>query len=111
MNSYNNNIIKNTPDFLYIPPERVHHYDSQSQQSQQSKGIFDAYICKFKIAVYVSILFALLSLPIAYKILDILAKLISNNIDMIDLDTEDALPLGRLAMAIIVGLIVFILQL
>ena len=111
MNSYNNNIIKNTPDFLYVPPESVHHYDSQhSQQSQHSKGIFDAYICKFKTAVYVSILFALLSLPIAYKILDILAKLISNNVDIIDLDTEEALPLGRLAMAIIVGLIVFILQ-
>lgn len=108
MNSYNNNIIKNTPDFLYVPPERVHHYDSP--HSQQSKGVFDAYICKFKTAVYVSILFALLSLPIAYKILDILAKLISNNVDIIDLDTEEALPLGRLAMAIIVGLIVFILQ-
>jgi hypothetical protein len=107
MNSYNNNIIKNTPDFIYTPPERNQHYE----QSGQSKGIFDAYICKFKIAVYVSILFALLSLPIAYKILEILAKLISNNIELIDQDTEDALPLGRLAMSIIVGLIVFILQL
>ena len=111
MNSYNNNIIKNTPDytpdFIYTPPERNQHY----WQSQQSKGIFDAYICKFKTAVYVSILFALLSLPIAYKILEILAKLISNNIELIDPDTEDALPLGRLVMSIIVGLIVFILQL
>jgi hypothetical protein len=110
MNSYNNNIIKNTPDFIYTPPERNQHYE-QSGQSGQSKGIFDAYICKFKTAVYVSILFALLSLPIAYKILEILAKLISNNIELIDQDTEDALPLGRLAMSIIVGLIVFILQL
>jgi hypothetical protein len=105
MNSYNNNLIKNTPDFIYTPPERNQHYDNNTQL----KGIFDTYICKFKTAVYVSILFALLSLPIAYKILDILAKLISNNIDLIDPDTEDALPLGRLFMSIIVGLIVFIM--
>jgi len=26
MNSYNNNLIKNTPDFLYIPPERNQYY-------------------------------------------------------------------------------------
>lgn len=103
MNSYNNNLIKNTPDFLYIPPEKNQHYE------QQSKGFFDIYICKFKTAVYASILFALLSLPIAYKILDLLAKLISNNIDLIDNECEEAQPLGRLIMSIIFGAFIFIL--
>lgn len=102
MNSYNNNLIKNTPDFLYIPPER-------NQSYEQSKGFFDIYICKFKTAVYASILFILLSLPIAYKILDMLAKLISNNIDLIDDECEEALPLGRLIMSLIFGIFIFIL--
>jgi hypothetical protein len=102
MSSYNNNLIKNTPDFLYIPPER-------NQHVEQTNGFLDIYICKFKTAVYVSLLFALLSLPIAYKILDMIAKLISNNIELIDYECEEALPLGRLIMSIIVGIIVFIL--
>jgi hypothetical protein len=38
-----------------------------------------------------------------------IAKLISNNIDLIDYECEEALPLGRLIMSIIVGIIVFIL--
>ena len=102
MNSYNNNLIKNTPDFVYIPPER-------NQPYEQSKGFFDIYICKFKTAVYASILFIILSLPIAYKILDMLAKLISNNIDLIDDECEEALPLGRLIMSLIFGIFIFIL--
>ena len=105
MTSYNNNLIKNTPDFLYIPADRNQH----AEHSEQPKGFLDIYICKFKTAVYVALLFALLSLPIAYKILDMMAKLISNNIELIDYECEEALPLGRLIMSIIVGVITFIL--
>uniref|UniRef100_A0A6C0LFB1 Uncharacterized protein n=1 Tax=viral metagenome TaxID=1070528 RepID=A0A6C0LFB1_9ZZZZ len=96
--------IKNTPDFLYIPPER-----NISSHIENKEGFLDIYICKFKTAVYVSLVFALLSLPIAYKILDMFAKLISANIELIDYECEEALPLGRLIMSIIVGVIVFIL--
>ena len=102
MTSYNNNMIKNTPDFVYIPADR-------NQYAEQPKGFLDIYICKFKTAVYVALLFALLSLPIAYKILDMVAKLISNNIELIDYECDEALPLGRLIMSIIVGIVVFIL--
>jgi hypothetical protein len=102
MTAYNNNLIKNTPDFLYIPADR-------NQYAEQPKGFLDIYICKFKTAVYVALLFALLSLPIAYKILDMVAKLISNNIELIDYECDEALPLGRLIMSIIVGIVVFIL--
>jgi hypothetical protein len=96
--------IKNTPDFLYIPPEKVH-----LQYAENKEGFFDIYICKFKTAVYVSIVFALLSLPIAYKILDMIAKLISTNIELVDYECDEALPLGRLIMSILVGIIVFLL--
>jgi len=102
MNSYNNNLIKNTPDFLYIPPERI-------QYKEESKSLYDFYICKFKTAIYASILFVFLSLPIAYKILEMVCKLISNNIDLIDNESDEVLPLGRLIMSIIVGIIIFIL--
>ena len=102
MNSYNNNLIKNTPDFIYMPPERI-------QFKEENKSLYDYYICKFKTAIYASILFVFLSLPIAYKILDMICKLISNNIDLIDNESEDILPLGRLIMAIIVGIFIFIL--
>ena len=102
MSAYNNNLIKNTPDFVYMPADR-------NQDAEQPTGFLDIYICKFKTAVYVALLFALLSLPIAYKILDMLAKLISNNIELIDYECEEALPLGRLIMSIIVGIVVFIL--
>ena len=95
--------IKNTPDFLYIPPERY------QENGKEKDGFFDIYICKFKTAVYVSIVFALLSLPIAYKILDMIAKLISANIELVDYECDEALPLGRLIMSIIVGVIAFIL--
>lgn len=95
--------IKNTPDFLYIPPERI------QENNNNKDGFFDVYICKFKTAVYVSIVFALLSLPIAYKILDMIAKLISANIELVDYECDEALPLGRLIMSILVGIIVFIL--
>jgi len=97
--------IKTTPDFLYIPPER----NQYTSHTENKEGFLHIYICKFKTAVYVSLVFALLSLPIAYKILDMVAKLISANIELIDYECEEALPLGRLIMSIIVGIIVFIL--
>jgi hypothetical protein len=97
--------INNTPDFLYIPPERY----QENNNNKDKDGFFDIYICKFKTAVYVSIVFALLSLPIAYKILDMIAKLISANIELVDYECDEALPLGRLIMSVIVGIIAFIL--
>jgi hypothetical protein len=38
-----------------------------------------------------------------------IAKLFSNNIDLIDYECEEALPLGRLIMSIIVGIIILII--
>jgi len=79
------------------------------KQKKIQKSIIDKYICKFKTAIYGGLFFAILSLPIAYKILDMIAKLISNNIDIFDEDYNEPLPLGRFIMAIIVIIILFIL--
>ena len=100
MNTYNNDI-KYTPDFVYTPPTL--------QTKKDTESIIDKYICKFKTAIYGGLFFAILSLPIAYKILDMIAKLISNNIDIFDEDYNEPLPLGRFIMAIIVIIILFIL--
>ena len=102
MNTYNNNDIKYTPDFLYTPPSAL-------QPKKETESVMDKYICKFKTAFYGGLFFAILSLPIAYKILDMIAKLISKNIDIFDEDYNEPLPLGRFIMSIIVIIILFIL--
>jgi len=98
--SYESNYIKNTPDFVYIPPQPI--------DLSPKKNIYDIYIAKFKTAFYGSLLFVILSLPAAYKILDIVGKLFSNNVDIID-EYGEAQPLGRAIMALLVGLLLFIL--
>jgi|TARA_B100001559_G_C16285957_1_gene522874 hypothetical protein len=101
MNTYNNNI-KYTPDFVYTPPSAL-------QPKKETESIIDKYVCKFKTAFYGGLFFAILSLPIAYKILDMIAKMISNNIELFNEDYNEPLPLGRFIMSIIVIIILFIL--
>jgi hypothetical protein len=103
MNTYNNNYIKHTPDFVYTPASQLFNND------EKPKNTMDTYICKFKTAFYGALLFVLLSLPIAYKILDMFGKLISNNVELYDAEYDDPLPLGRVIMSVIVGIILFIL--
>jgi len=79
------------------------------QPKKEFDSIIDNYVCKFKTAFYGGLFFAILSLPIAYKILEMIAKLISNNIELFDEDYNEPLPLGRFIMAIIISLILFIL--
>ena len=45
MNTYNNNDIKYTPDFVYTPPSAL-------QPKKETESIMDKYICKFKTAFY-----------------------------------------------------------
>jgi len=101
MNTYNNNI-NYTPDFVYTPPKI-------EQPKKEFDSIIDNYICKFKTAFYGGLFFAILSLPIAYKILEMIAKLISNNIELFDENYNEPMPLGRFIMAIIISVILFIL--
>lgn len=98
--TYENNYIKNTPDFVYAPPQPI---DLAPQ-----KNMYEVYVAKFKTAIYGAIIFSLLSLPIAYKIMDMIGKLISNNVEIID-EYGEALPLGRAIMALLVFILLFLL--
>lgn len=98
--SYENNYIKNTPDFVYSPPQPI---DIAPQ-----KNMYEVYVAKFKTAIYGAIIFSVLSLPIAYKIMDMIGKLISNNVEIVD-EYGEALPLGRAIMALFVFILLFLL--
>jgi hypothetical protein len=74
--------------------------------SPESPGF--QYVSKFKSALYASVLFILLSHKVAYKVLDLILKVFTNSIEVID-DNENPQILGSIFMALIVGLVVFLL--
>lgn len=100
-NSNDGNEIRYTPDFVYTPAALP------MDKQKEPDSLIDKYICRFKTAIYGGIFFAILSLPIAYRILEMLAKLISNNIELFDEDYNEPLPLGRFIMAILMSIILF----
>jgi mannitol-specific phosphotransferase system IIBC component len=104
MNNYN---IKYTPDFAYTPinPNIV----MNNMIEEKQKNTYDIYVNKFKTAFYGFFLFITLSLPVAYKIIDMIAKIISNNIEIYDLHLEEPTPLGRIVMGLIFFILIFIL--
>ena len=65
------------------------------------------YVRKLRSAVYVFILFSILSQKVAYKILDIIFKVFSNTIDITD-ENENPTFVGTIAMATICAFIIFI---
>lgn len=93
--------ITNTPDFVYVPPQPL--------ELSTEKNVYEVYISKFKTAIYGMLLFIVLSLPSAYKILDIIGKLISNNIEIVDSEYGEPMPLGRAVMGLLVGILLFLL--
>jgi hypothetical protein len=95
--------IKYTPDFAYTP------INSKVINQENQKNIYDVYVTKFKTAFYGFLLFIILSLPVSYKILDMIAKIISNNIELYDLHYDEASPLGRVVMGLIFFILIFIL--
>jgi hypothetical protein len=101
-NSLENNFIKTTPDFVYMPPQPF-------EIKKTDESPYQKYINKFKTAIYASILFAILSLPTAYKILDMIVRMFSNKVEIYDEECESPLALGRAFMALLIGIIIFIL--
>lgn len=71
------------------------------------KKVNNEYSTKFKSAVYAAVLFILFSHKVAYKILDVILKLFSNRIEVID-DDEVPQLLGTLILAALIGFIIFI---
>jgi len=65
------------------------------------------YMYKLRSAVCVFILFLLLSNKVAYKVLDIIAKVFSNNINIID-DQENPQFMGTFIMAVIIAFVIFV---
>ena len=103
MNSYD---IKYTPDFAYTP---INSNFIQNTNEEKQKNNYDIYIYKFKTAFYGFFLFIILSLPVSYKIIDMIAKLISNNIELYDLNIDEPSSLGRVIMGLIFFILIFII--
>jgi hypothetical protein len=101
--------IKYTPDFAYTPINSQSLIHTQNVIEEKQKNTIDTYISKFKTSFYGFLLFIILSLPVAYKILDMIGKIISQNIEIYDFDTEEPSPLGRVIMGLIVLILLFIL--
>jgi hypothetical protein len=77
-------------------------------QNVEAKNIGDfQYVNKFKSALYVFILFIILSHKVAYKVLDIILKVFTNNIEVID-NNENPMILGTIIMSFILAFIIFI---
>jgi hypothetical protein len=100
---------KNVPNFVYTPVSQFATIDNINQLKKEPDSFIDKYILKFKTAIYASIIFAVLSLPISYKILEMISKLFSNNIDIFDEEYNEPYPLGRFIMSIFVFIIIFVL--
>lgn len=81
---------------------------SRTEQRGENNKIEDfQYSRKLKLGVIAAVLFLLLSNKVAYKILDIIVSIFSNNIKVID-DNECPQILGIIIMSIIIGLVIFI---
>lgn len=65
------------------------------------------YVSKFKSAIYAAILFILLSHRVAYKVLDLIVKVFTSSIDIID-ENENPQILGTLIFACIIAAVIFI---
>lgn len=80
--------------------------DSIKVKTEPKLGEFQ-YVNKFKSALYAFILFIILSHKVAYKILDLIIKVFTNNIDVID-ENDNPIMLGTIIMAFLVAIIIFI---
>ena len=65
------------------------------------------YVNKFKSAIYTFVLFIILSHKVAYKVLDLIIKVFTHNIEVID-ENDNPMILGTLIMAVLFALIIFL---
>ena len=86
-------------------------YYSRSQKLPLNKSVNNIedfqYSRKLRSAIYVFILFSLLSQKVSYKILDIIVKVFSNTIDITD-DNDNPTFIGTVGMATICSMFIFI---
>lgn len=90
-------------------------YDVQNKPLQEikpsnsvnKKKVDFQYGNKFRSAVYAAVLFILLSQKVSYKILDLILKVFSHRIDVID-DDDNPQFIGTIIMAFVIGMIIFL---
>lgn len=83
-------------------------YDVQNKPLQVKKKNIDfQYGNKFRSAVYAAVFFILLSQKVSYKILDLILKVFSHRIDVID-DDDNPQFIGTIIMAFVIGMIIFL---
>lgn len=85
----------------------IHLYRMPTEKPKENADIHFQYKNKFKSAVYVFVLFVLLSNKVSYKILDLIVQVFSSSIEVID-ENENPVFLGYFIMALIMSLIVFV---
>lgn len=78
----------------------------QSKNKQINEDDSFQYKNKLKSGLYAFVLFAVLSQKVSYKILDLIVKVFSNKIEVVD-DNENPLFLGIIIMSSICGLAIF----
>lgn len=101
-NGFNINTVDN-PENYYPYQQKPNVYNKVNYDN-----VIDSYTGKFKTTVYVFILFILLSHQVAYKILDMIVKVFTNNIEITN-EYGEPMPLGIVIMGLIMSLIIFIL--
>jgi hypothetical protein len=101
-NGFNINTVDNANNF-YPYQQKPNIYNKANYDN-----IVDNYTNKFKTAIYVFILFVLLSHQVAYKVLDMIVKVFTNNIEITN-EYGEPMPLGILIMGSIVSFMTFIL--
>lgn len=104
MNSKGSNYIQKTNDFVYVPPQSF-----QNDLNKNEPKSYNIYVNKFKTAIYCFVLFILLSSQSAYKIMDIVIKIFSKNVEILDDDCAEPAILGRVIMGVFMSIIIFIL--
>ncbi len=79
----------------------------QNPKKENVKIVDFQYKNKLKSAVYAFILFIVLSNKVSYKILDLIVKMFSQNIEVMD-ETETPIFLGVFIMAVIISVVIFL---
>lgn len=78
----------------------------QSKNKQKNEDDSFQYKNKIKSGLYAFVLFSILSQKVSYKILDLIVKVFSNKIEVVD-ENENPLFLGIIIMSSICGLTIF----
>lgn len=90
----------------YVNTQELPIEKNVGESKKKNLGDFQ-YMHKLRSAVCAFILFIVLSNKVAYKVLDLIAKVFSNNLHIID-DQENPQFMGTFIMAVIIAFVIFV---